>query len=157
MLENEILYGKRFDVPQLDDWTVPIGVAKIARPGADVSVVSWGIGMTYALQAAQELAGDLDVEVIDLRSLRPYDLPSVLASVRKTNRCVIVEEGWPQCSMSSEIAARVQSEAFDHLDAPVLCVSGRDVPLPYAANLEKLALPSVSEVIGAVKAVAYRT
>ncbi len=157
VLENEILYGKSFDVPDVEDWTVPIGKARVWREGNDVTLVSFGIGMTYALEAAEELAGmGISAEVIDLRSLRPIDYETVLASVRKTNRCVTVEEGWPVCSIGDHIAATIMREAFDWLDAPVLSITGKDVPMPYAANLEKLALPSVAEVIEAVKAVTYR-
>ncbi len=155
-LENEILYGQSFKVPKLDDWTVPIGKAKIVREGSDVTIVSFSIGMTYALEAADKLTAEgVSVEVIDLRSLRPMDLPTVLESVKKTNRCVVVEEGWPVCSIGSEVAAQIMTQAFDYLDAPVLRVAGKDVPMPYAANLEKLALPNVDEVIEAVKSVVY--
>jgi pyruvate dehydrogenase E1 component beta subunit len=155
-LENEILYGKTFEVPKLDDWVVPIGKAKVARPGKDVTIVSWGIGMGYALAAADELAkAGHEAEVIDLRSLRPYDLPAVIESVKKTNRCVVVEEAWPVASMGSHIAAEIMTHAFDYLDAPVARVNGKDVPMPYAANLEKLALPNVDEVVEAAKAVLY--
>ncbi|MDJ1007516.1 MAG: pyruvate dehydrogenase complex E1 component subunit beta [Paracoccaceae bacterium] len=156
-LENEILYGKSFDVPVLDDWTVPFGKAKIWREGTDVTLVSWGIGMTYALEAADALSQDgVSAEVIDLRTLRPLDMETVIRSVQKTNRCVTVEEGFPVASMSDHIAARIMQEAFDYLDAPVLSCTGKDVPMPYAANLEKLALTSVKEVLDAVKAVTYR-
>lgn len=155
-LENEILYGTHGDVPK-GDFVVPIGKAKIARPGNDVTIVSFGIGMTYALKAAEELAKKhIYAEVIDLRTLRPLDMETVIRSVQKTGRCVTVEEGWPQGSIGSEIASRLVSEAFDYLDAPVLKVTGKDVPMPYAANLEKLALPNVQEVIDAVRAVTYR-
>jgi len=155
-LENEILYGQTFAVPKLDDFVIPIGKAKIARKGKDVTIVSFGIGMTYALKAAEALAGQgVDTEVIDLRTLRPMDVGTVIASVKKTSRCVTVEEGWPQNSVGNFIAARLMSDAFDFLDAPVLNVTGKDVPMPYAANLEKMALPSVKEVIEAVKAVSY--
>ncbi len=155
-LENEILYGHAFDVPQIDDFVLPIGKARVHRTGTDVTLVSWGIGMTYADKAADELAGEgISAEVIDLRTLRPFDVASVVASVQKTGRCVVVEEAWPQCSMSSEVSARLMEEAFDYLDAPVARVTGKDVPMPYAANLEKLALPSVAEVIQAAKAVLY--
>ncbi len=156
-LENEILYGHKFEVPVLDDFLVPIGKARIARQGKDVTIVSFGIGMTYALKAAEELAREeIDAEVIDLRTLRPMDSGAVIASVKKTGRCVTVEEGWPQSCTGAEIIARVMEEAFDYLDAPVVRICGKDVPLPYAANLEKLALPSVGEVIAAAKAVCYR-
>jgi len=156
-LENEILYGHAFDVPKLDDFVLPIGKARIHRPGKDATIVSFGIGMTYAVKAADELAGmGIDVEVIDLRTLRPMDLATVIGSVRKTGRLVTVEEGYPQSSVGAEIAARVMQQAFDYLDAPILTIAGKDVPMPYAANLEKLALPNVGEVVDAVKAVTYR-
>src|SRR6476661_499026 len=156
-LENEILYGQSFEVPRLDDFVLPLGKARIARAGKDLTLVSWGIGMSYAIKAADELAGiGLEAEVIDLRSLRPLDLATIIDSVKKTNRCVIVEEAWPVASVSSYIASEIMTEAFDFLDAPVLKVTGKDVPMPYAANLEKLALPSVREVIDAAKAVTYR-
>ncbi|HEX3217676.1 MAG TPA: pyruvate dehydrogenase complex E1 component subunit beta [Aestuariivirgaceae bacterium] len=156
-LENEILYGRTFDVPKIDDWLVPIGKARIARPGRDVTVVSFGIGMTYALGAADKLAQEgIEAEVVDLRTLRPMDIPTVVESVKKTNRCVTVEEGWPVCSIGSEIAAQLMVHAFDWLDAPVIRITGKDVPMPYAANLEKLALPTVEDVVAAVKAVLYR-
>jgi pyruvate dehydrogenase E1 component beta subunit len=156
-LENEILYGHSFPVPRLDDYVVPIGKAKIARAGRDVTLVAWSIGMTYALKAAEELAKDnIEAEVMDLRTLKPMDIEAILESVRKTNRLVTVEEGWRQSGVGAEIAATVMEQAFDWLDAPVIRVTGKDVPMPYAANLEKLALPSVAEVIEAVKAVCYR-
>ena len=155
-LENEILYGKSFDVPKLDDWTVPIGKARVARPGSDVTLVSFGIGMTYTHAAADQLAEEgIDCEIIDLRTIRPLDIETVLQSVRKTNRCVCIEEGYPRFSVTSELAAEIMTHAFDYLDAPVARVAGKDVPMPYAANLEKLALPSVDEVIAAVKSVLY--
>jgi pyruvate dehydrogenase E1 component beta subunit len=156
-LENEILYGQSFPVPKLDDYVLPIGKAKIARPGKDVTIVSWAIGMTYALRAAEELAKEgIDAEVIDLRTLRPMDTETIIESVKKTGRVVTVEEGWPQNSISAEIASRIMQHAFDWLDAPITRVTGKDVPMPYAANLEKLALPSVAEVVEAAKAVCYR-
>ncbi|MEF2073213.1 pyruvate dehydrogenase complex E1 component subunit beta [Consotaella aegiceratis] len=156
-LENEILYGHSFDIPKIDDWTVPIGKARIHRKGKDVTIVSFGIGMTYAVKAAEELEKEgIDAEVIDLRTIRPMDLDTVVRSVKKTNRCVTVEEGYPQSSVGAHIASELMARAFDWLDAPVLKVAGKDVPMPYAANLEKLALPSVKEVIDAVKAVTYR-
>ena len=155
-LENELLYGSHGPVPKGDDWLVPIGKARIARPGRDATIVSFARGMVYALEAAEALAKDgIDVEVIDLRTLRPLDLETVLASVRKTNRIVTVEEAWPVCSVGSEICAQVAMQAFDHLDAPPAKVTGADVPMPYAANLEKLALPSAERVIAAVKSVLY--
>ncbi len=156
-LENEILYGQSFDVPKLDDFTVPIGVARVARDGRDATLVAWSIGMVYALKAAAELAKDgIEVEVIDLRTIRPMDADTIIASVKKTGRCVTVEEGWAQSGVGAEIAARIMEQAFDWLDAPVVRVTGKDVPMPYAANLEKLALPSVAEVVEAVKSVCYR-
>jgi len=156
-LENEILYGQSFEVPKVEDWLVPIGKARVAREGKDATIVSFGIGMTYALKAAEELAGQgIDAEVIDLRTIRPMDVDTIVASVAKTNRCVTVEEGFPQSGVGAEIAAQLMARAFDDLDAPVLRVTGKDVPMPYAANLEKLALPSVADVIEAVKAVTYR-
>ncbi|WP_153769132.1 pyruvate dehydrogenase complex E1 component subunit beta [Labrenzia sp. CE80] len=155
-LENEILYGQSFEIPDMDDFVTPIGKAKIEREGTDVTIVSWSIGMTYALKAADELAGlGISAEVINLRTIRPLDIDTILASVRKTGRIVTVEEAYPMCSVSSEIAFQVQEKAFDYLDAPILRVTGKDVPMPYAANLEKLALPNVGEVIDAVKAVTY--
>ena len=156
-LENEILYGHSFEVPQLDDFTIPIGKARVARPGKDVTIVSFSIGMTYALKAADALSKEgIEAEVIDLRTIRPLDVDTILASVRKTHRCVTVEEGWPQSGVGAEIMALIMERAFDELDAPVLRVTGKDVPLPYAANLEKLALPSVGDVVEAAKAVCYR-
>ena len=157
-LENEILYGTTGLVPKTGDYVIPIGKAKIARPGKDVTIVSWSRGMVYALDAAKTLEAEgIDAEVIDLRTLRPLDMDTVLASVRKTNRLVTVEEAWPVCSLGSEICARVTSEAFDYLDAPPTKVSGVDVPMPYAANLEKLALPNAAQVVQAVKAVCYKS
>jgi pyruvate dehydrogenase E1 component beta subunit len=156
-LENEILYGHSFPVPKLDDHVVPIGKAKIVRAGRDVTLVAWSIGMTYALKAAEELAKEnIDAEVIDLRTLRPMDSDTIVASVKKTGRLVTIEEGWQQSGVGAEIAARVMERAFDWLDAPVARISGKDVPMPYAANLEKLALPSVAEVVEAARAVCYR-
>ncbi|OCJ03805.1 pyruvate dehydrogenase complex E1 component subunit beta [Rhizobium sp. AC44/96] len=156
-LENEILYGQHFDVPKMDNFVLPIGKARIHRPGKDVTIVSFGIGMTYATKAVAELEKiGIDVELIDLRTLRPMDLPTVIESVKKTGRLVTVEEGYPQNSVGTEIATRVMQQAFDYLDAPVLTIAGKDVPMPYAANLEKLALPSVDEVVQAVKAVCYK-
>lgn len=156
-LENEILYGKTFPVPKLDDFIVPIGKAKIARPGKDVTIVAWSMGMRYALEAAEELAKKhIFAEVIDLRTIRPMDIATVVESVKKTGRCVTVEEGWPQSGVGAEIATQIMEQAFDYLDAPVKRVTGRDVPMPYAANLEKLALPTVADVIAAARAVTYR-
>ncbi|MFO8126589.1 pyruvate dehydrogenase complex E1 component subunit beta [Yoonia sp.] len=156
-LENEILYGKSFDVPVMDDFTIPLGKAKIERSGDDVTIVSFGIGMTYALAAAEKLAEDgINAEVINLRSLRPMDTETILASVRKTNRCVTVEEGWPQGSVGGYISSVIMQEAFDYLDAPVITCTGKDVPMPYAANLEKHALLTADEVVDACKQVTYR-
>jgi pyruvate dehydrogenase E1 component subunit beta len=156
-LENEILYGQSFPVPKLDNYVVPIGKAKIVRSGTDVTVVAWSMGMTYALKAADELAKDgIAAEVIDLRTLKPMDTATIIESVKKTGRVVTVEEGWRQSGVGAEIAASVTEHAFDWLDAPVTRVTGKDVPMPYAANLEKLALPSVAEVVAAAKAVCYR-
>jgi pyruvate dehydrogenase E1 component subunit beta len=156
VLENEVLYGSSGPVPKVDDWLVPIGKARIARPGTHVTIVSFARAMLYALDAAEQLAAEgIDAEVIDLRTLRPLDLETVIASVRKTNRIVTVEEAWPVCSVGSEICAQVAMQAFDWLDAPPAKVTGADVPMPYAANLEKLALPSAAQVVAAVKAVCY--
>ncbi|TIO79102.1 MAG: pyruvate dehydrogenase complex E1 component subunit beta [Mesorhizobium sp.] len=156
-LENEILYGHSFDVPKLDDFVLPIGKARIHKQGKDVTIVSFGIGMTYAVKAEAELRGmGIDAEIIDLRTIRPLDFDTVIASVKKTNRLVVVEEGFPQSSVGDHIASQVSQRAFDFLDAPVITIAGKDVPMPYAANLEKLALPNVGEVIEAVKAVTYR-
>ncbi|KRR18248.1 pyruvate dehydrogenase [Bradyrhizobium lablabi] len=156
-LENEVLYGHTGEVPKLDDYVVPIGKARVVRKGKDVTIVSWSMGMTYALKAAEELAKEgIEAEVIDLRTLRPMDTETIIASVQKTGRAVTVEEGWQQSGVGAEIAARIMEHAFDYLDAPVARVSGKDVPMPYAANLEKLALPSVAEVVAAAKAVSYR-
>ena len=156
-LENEILYGQSFDVPVGDDILVPIGKAKVARAGKDVTIVSFAIGMTYALKAAAELAKEgIEAEVIDLRTIRPMDKDTIVASVMKTGRCVTVEEGWPQSGIGAEIMAVLMERAFDYLDAPVIRVTGKDVPMPYAANLEKLALPNVGEVVAAAKAVCYK-
>jgi pyruvate dehydrogenase E1 component beta subunit len=156
-LENEILYGHSSPVPKLDDFVLPIGKARVARAGNDVTIVAWSMGMSYVLQAADALAKDgIDAEVIDMRTLRPMDVESVIASVQKTGRAVTVEEGWRQSGVGAEIAAQIMENAFDYLDAPVMRVTGKDVPMPYAANLEKLALPSLAEVIEAAKAVCYR-
>ena len=156
-LENEILYGHSSPVPKLDDYVLPIGRARVVRSGNDVTIVAWSMGMSYALKAADELAKDnISAEVIDLRTLKPMDSDTVIESVKKTGRIVTVEEGWKQSGVGAEIAARVMEQAFDYLDAPVTRVCGKDVPMPYAANLEKLALPSVAEVIEAAKAVCYR-
>jgi pyruvate dehydrogenase E1 component beta subunit len=156
-LENEIMYGKSFEVPDLPDFTIPFGKARIWREGTDVTIVSFGIGMTYALEAADKLAEDgISAEVIDLRTLRPIDYDTVLASVQKTNRCVTVEEGWPVGSIGNHLSATIMERAFDYLDAPVINCTGKDVPMPYAANLEKHALITTAEVVEAVKSVCYR-
>ncbi len=156
-LENEILYGHTGEVPKLEDFLVPIGKAKIARVGQHVTLISWSNGMSYALKAADELAKEgIEAEVVDLRTIRPMDTETFVASVQKTGRAVVVEEGWQQSGVGAEVAARLMEHAFDYLDAPVARVSGKDVPMPYAANLEKLALPSVAEVVEAAKAVCYR-
>ncbi len=156
-LENEMLYGHSGEVPKLDDYVIPLGKARIVRAGGHVTIVSWSNGMSYALKAAEELAKEgIEAEVIDLRTLRPMDTDTLVASVKKTGRAVTVEEGWQQSGVGAEIAARLMEQAFDYLDAPVTRVSGKDVPMPYAANLEKLALPSVAEVVDAAKAVCYR-
>jgi pyruvate dehydrogenase E1 component beta subunit len=156
-LENEILYGVSSPVPKLSEYVLPIGRARVVRGGNDVTIVSWSIGMTYALKAADELAKEnISAEVIDLRTLKPMDTETIIESVKKTGRLVTVEEGWRQSGVGAEIAARMMEEAFDYLDAPVTRVTGEDVPMPYAANLEKLALPSVAKVVEAAKAVCYR-
>jgi pyruvate dehydrogenase E1 component beta subunit len=156
VLENEILYGATGAVPKDDQWLVPIGKARIARTGSHVTIVSFARGMVYALEAAERLAGEgIEAEVIDLRSLRPIDWDTILTSVRKTNRLVTVEEAWPVCSVGSEICAQAAIQAFDYLDAPPAKISGADVPMPYAANLERLALPNADQVIAAAKSVCY--
>jgi pyruvate dehydrogenase E1 component beta subunit len=156
-LENEMLYGHSGEVPKLDDYVIPIGKARIVRSGGHVTIISWSNGMTYALKAADELAKEgIEAEIVDLRTLRPLDTDTIVASVKKTGRAVTVEEGWQQNGVGAEVAARIMEHAFDYLDAPVARVSGKDVPMPYAANLEKLALPSVAEVVAAAKAVCYR-
>ena len=156
-LENEIMYGKSFEVPDLADFTIPFGKARIWREGTDVTIVSFGIGMTYALEAAEQLAAEgISAEVIDLRTLRPIDYDTVLASVQKTNRCVTVEEGFPVGSIGDHLASTIMQRAFDYLDAPVVTCTGKDVPMPYAANLEKLALVTTADVVAAVKSVCYR-
>ena len=156
-LENEIMYGKSFDVPVMDDFTIPFGKARVAVEGTDVTIVSFGIGMSYAMEAAEKLAADgISAEVIDLRTLRPIDYATVLESVQKTNRCVTVEEGFPVGSIGNHISATIMQEAFDYLDAPVINCAGKDVPMPYAANLERHALITTDEVVAAVKQVTYR-
>jgi pyruvate dehydrogenase E1 component beta subunit len=157
-LENEILYGQTFDVPVMDDFIVPIGKARVHREGKDVTFVTWSIGMTYAIKAAAELEKEgIDVEILDLRTIRPMDTDAIIRSVMKTGRCVTIEEGYPQSGVGAEIVARIIERAFDYLDAPVIRITGKDVPMPYAANLEKLALPNVGEVVAAAKAVLYRS
>jgi pyruvate dehydrogenase E1 component beta subunit len=156
-LENELLYGQTFEIPAVDDWVLPIGKARTMREGKDVTIVSYSIGVGVALEAAQTLSGEgIEAEVIDLRTLRPLDTQAVLTSLAKTNRVVVVEEGWPTCSIASEIMALCMEQGFDDLDAPVLRVTNVDVPLPYAANLEKLALIKAADVVSAVKKVTYR-
>ena len=156
-LENEVLYGHTGEVPKLADYVIPIGKARVVRQGQHVTIISWSNGMTYSLKAAEELAKEgIEAELIDLRTLRPMDTETIVASVKKTGRAVVVEEGWQQSGVGAEVAARIMEHAFDYLDAPVARVSGKDVPMPYAANLEKLALPSAAEVVEAAKAVCYR-
>lgn len=156
-LENELLYGEKFEIPGVDDYVLPIGKARVMRAGSDVTLVAYSIAVRVALEAADKLAEEgIDAEVIDLRTIRPLDMETIKTSVAKTNRVVVVEEGWPQCSISSEISARLMEEAFDDLDAPVTRVTNADVPMPYAANLEKLTLISVDDVISAAKKVSYR-
>jgi len=155
-LENEMIYGHSFEVPKLDDWLVPIGKAKVVRQGDAVTIVSFSRGMVYSLEAADKLAEEgYEAEVIDLRTLRPLDMETVLESVKKTNRLVVVQEAWPMASIASEVCAQAAREAFDYLDAPPTPVTGADVPMPYAANLEKLALPSTDQVVAAAKSVMY--
>ena len=157
-LENELLYGRSFEVPKLDDWVLPIGKARVMRAGTDVTIVSYSIGVGLSLEAAEMLAGEgIEAEVVDLRTLRPLDRKTVLNSLAKTNRLVVVEEGWPTCSIASEVAAFVMEEGFDDLDAPVLRVCNEDVPMPYAANLEKLALVNAARIVATVKKVCYRS
>jgi pyruvate dehydrogenase E1 component beta subunit len=156
-LENEVLYGHTGEVPKLADFVIPIGKARVVRQGQQVTIISWSNGMTYALKAGEELAKEgIDAEIIDLRTIRPMDTETIVTSVKKTGRAVVVEEGWQQSGVGAEVAARIMEHAFDYLDAPVARVSGKDVPMPYAANLEKLALPSAAEVVEAAKAVCYR-
>jgi pyruvate dehydrogenase E1 component beta subunit len=156
-LENEILYGQSFDVPKMDDFVLPIGKARVHKVGKDVTMVSFGIGMSYTVKAAAELATlGIDAEIIDLRTLRPIDYDTIIASVMKTGRAVVIEEGYPQCSIGDHVANQIMQRAFDYLDAPVITIAGKDVPMPYATTLEKLALPNVGEVVAAVKAVTYR-
>jgi pyruvate dehydrogenase E1 component beta subunit len=156
-LENELLYGRNFELAQLDDHVLPIGKARIVREGADVTIVSYSIGVGLALEAAEALAGEgMDAEVIDLRTLRPLDTETILQSLAKTNRLVVAEEGWPTCSIASEVIAVCMEQGFDHLDAPILRVCNEDVPLPYAANLESMALIDADRIAAAVRKVCYR-
>jgi pyruvate dehydrogenase E1 component beta subunit len=156
-LENEMLYGHTGEVPKLADFVIPIGKARVVRQGQHVTIISWSNGMTYALKAGEELAKEgIEAEIVDLRTIRPMDTETIVASVKKTGRAVVVEEGWQQSGVGAEVASRIMEHAFDYLDAPVARVSGKDVPMPYAANLEKLALPSAAEVVEAAKAVCYR-
>ncbi len=156
-LENELIYGQSFDVPDLDDYVLPIGKAKVVRGGADVTLIAHSISVGTCLAAAEALAGEgVDAEVIDLRTVRPLDIPTIIKSVQKTNRAVTVEEAFPACGIGAEIAATIMTEAFDYLDAPVTRVTAKDVPMPYAANLEKLTLPNAADVVAAAKAVCYR-
>jgi pyruvate dehydrogenase E1 component beta subunit len=157
-LENEIAYGRSFPVPKLDDFVLPIGKARVVKTGEHVTIVSHSICVGLIIEAAEKLGAEgIDAELIDLRTLRPLDTATVMESVKKTNRIVCVEQGWPICSIGSEICSQVVEQAFDYLDAPPTKVTGKDVPMPYAANLEKLAIPHVDDVIAAVKAVCYRT
>jgi pyruvate dehydrogenase E1 component beta subunit len=156
-LENEIVYGRSFPVPKLDDFVLPIGRAKVIRDGHDVTLVAHSISVGLIMEAAEELSKEgIEAELIDLRTIRPLDTDTIIESVKKTNRIVTVEQGWPVCSIGSEIAAVVVDQAFDYLDAPPARIAGKDVPMPYAANLEKLALPSVHDIVAAAKAVLYR-
>ena len=156
-LENEVLYGHSFDVPKLDDFVLPIGKARVVREGGHVTITAFSLMVERALKAAEKLAEEgIEAEVIDLRTIRPLDTETIVESVKKTNRIVSLEEGWPVCSIGSEICAQVALEAFDYLDAPPTKVAGKDVPMPYAANLEKLALPTVDDLIAAVKSVSYK-
>ncbi|NOZ66310.1 MAG: pyruvate dehydrogenase complex E1 component subunit beta, partial [Alphaproteobacteria bacterium] len=155
-LENEMIYGQSFEVPDIEDYTVPLGKAKVVRVGSDVTLVTYSIGVKFALAAAEKLAAEgIEAEIIDLRTLRPLDMETVIKSVQKTNRVVCVEEGWASCSISSEISARLMEDAFDYLDAPVIRVTNADVPMPYAANLEKLAVVTDDQVVTAAKKVCY--
>ncbi|MEM9733235.1 MAG: pyruvate dehydrogenase complex E1 component subunit beta [Pseudomonadota bacterium] len=156
-LENEIMYGQSFDVPKMDDFVLPIGKARVHKEGADLTFVTFGIGMRYAIEAAEALSElDINAEIIDLRTIRPMDMETVIASVKKTNRCITIEEGFPQSGVGAEIGMEIMAQAFDYLDAPVIRITGKDVPMPYAANLEKLALPSVAEIVEAARAVTYK-
>ena len=156
-LENEMMYGQSFDVPEMDNFVLPIGKARIQKEGSDVTLVTFGIGVRYAIDAAAAMAEiGIDAEIIDLRTIRPMDMETVIQSVKKTNRCITIEEGFPQSGVGAEIGMQIMQQAFDYLDAPVLRITGKDVPMPYAANLEKLALPSVEDIVEAAKAVTYK-
>jgi pyruvate dehydrogenase E1 component beta subunit len=156
-LENEILYGRSFDVPEIEDYIVPFGKARVWRKGTDVTIISFGIGMEYALKAAEELTAEgIEAEIIDLRTIRPIDYETIIQSVSKTNRCITVEEGFPVASIGNHLSAYIMEHAFDYLDAPVINCTGKDVPMPYAANLEKLALVTTEQVVSAAKKVCYR-
>jgi pyruvate dehydrogenase E1 component beta subunit len=157
VLENEILYGHTFECPTAEDFIIPIGRAKIERPGKDLTIVAYSIAVSWALAAADELAKQgIEAEVINLRSIRPLDSETIAASVKRTNRLVTVEEGWPYANIGTEVAMQVIEAAFDWLDAPPVRVCGKDVPMPYAANLEKLALPTTADIVDAVKRVTYK-
>jgi pyruvate dehydrogenase E1 component beta subunit len=157
VLENEILYGHHFDCPMAEDFVLPIGQAKVERQGTDVTIAAYSIAVTWAMQAAEELAKlGIEAEVVNLRSIRPLDAATIAASVKKTNRLVTVEEGWPYANVGTEVVMQVMEHAFDWLDAPPVRVTGKDVPMPYAANLEKLALPSVAEIVAAARQVTYK-
>ena len=156
-LENEVMYGQTFEVPEHEDWLVPIGKAKIVRSGTDVSISAFSIMVGKALEAAEILAAEgIEAEVIDLRTIRPLDTETIVKSVKKTNRLISCEEGFPFAGIGSELAVQMMEQAFDHLDAPVLRVTGKDVPMPYAANLEKLALPQADDIVLAARHACYR-
>ena len=156
-LENEVLYGRTFEVPESSDYCLPIGKAKVLKRGSDITLVSFGMGLDYTLQAAPILSElGIDAEIIDLRTIRPLDMATIIESIQRTNRCITIEEGFPQSGVGAELCSQIMSEAFDYLDAPVLRITGKDVPMPYASNLEKLALPSIEEIVEAAKAVTYR-
>ena len=155
-LENEILYGKKFEREPSEE-AIPIGKANIFREGKDLTLISFGIGMTYAIEAAELLSKEgISTEIIDLRTIRPLDKNTIISSVKKTNRCITIEEGFPICSVGNHITALIMQEAFDYLDAPVINCTGKDVPMPYAENLEKLALVNTQEVVDRAKEIIYR-
>ena len=157
-LENEVMYGQSFDVPEHEDWVVPIGKAKVVRPGSDVTITAFSIMVGKALEAAEQLAAEgIDAEVIDLRTIRPLDTKTIVESVKKTSRLISCEEGFPFAGIGSELAVQMMEQAFDYLDAPVMRVTGKDVPMPYAANLEKLALPHADDIVAAGRQACYRT